>query len=97
MFGQRENVYKSDIKLGDVYIDKQTGIQGPATAVFFFQHSCERVCLEKVTSSGELKEYTFDAPRLTHVETDMTARSSRPGGPRGLSVNTGRSAEGGAR
>lgn len=72
--------YASDIVLGDRYIDKQTGIQGTASAVHFYQYGCERVTLEAVVQ-GKIEEYGFDSPRLTHVETDRTATSDRTGGP----------------
>jgi hypothetical protein len=77
--------YETDIRLGERYIDKQTGIEGTATTVTFFQHGCERVSLETVVK-GEIKEYGFDSPRLTHVETQQQATSTRTGGPeRGVS------------
>lgn len=74
--------YKSDIKLGEKYVDEQTGIQGIATSIYFFQHACERVLLEYVNEKdGELKETVFDSPRLTHAKTGEKATTSRPGGP----------------
>jgi hypothetical protein len=77
--------YDTDIRLGERYIDKQTGIQGTATAVTFFQHGCERVSIETVVN-GEIKDYGFDSPRLTHVETQKQATTTRTGGPeRGVS------------
>lgn len=77
--------YETDIRLGERYIDKQTGIEGTATAVTFYQFGCERVSLENVTR-GEIKDYGFDAPRLTHVATQQTAQTTRTGGPdRGVS------------
>jgi hypothetical protein len=74
--------YTSDIELGRKYRDEQTGIEGIATAIYFFQHACERVQIEYVNEKdGELKELVFDSPRLTDVETYVTAQSARPGGP----------------
>lgn len=74
--------YKSDIELGEFYRDKQTGITGIATAVYFFQHACERVQLEYVNEKDlELKELVFDSPRLVHVKTEKQVTSDRPGGP----------------
>lgn len=75
-----KHTYRTDIILGDRYVDKQTGIRGTATSVCFFQHSCERVVLEAVIE-GKIEEYQFDAPRLTHEKTDVTATTVRPGGP----------------
>lgn len=72
--------YKTDIKLGEKYKDEQTGIEGVATAIVFYQHGCERADLELVVS-GEIKTYGFDAPRLTHVETGKVATTARTGGP----------------
>lgn len=75
-----KQTYRTDIIVGDKYVDKQTGIQGTATSVCFFQFSCERVMLEAVVE-GKIEEYQFDAPRLTHVETQKTASVTRTGGP----------------
>ena len=72
--------YESDIKLGELYEDKQTGIKGHATGLFFYQHGCERVNIEVVVA-GKIEEYSFDAPRLTHVETQKVATTTRTGGP----------------
>jgi hypothetical protein len=72
--------YRTDIKLGEKYEDKQTGIKGIATAVIFYQHGCERVDLETVVA-GKIESYGFDAPRLTHVETQKVASTTRTGGP----------------
>lgn len=83
--------YESDIKLGELYIDKQTGIQGIATSIGFYQHACERVTIELVMG-GELKEYTFDAPRLTNVRTNETATTTRTGGPRSMPTRPGKMA-----
>lgn len=74
------NSFKSDIRLGEKYRDEQTGISGTATAVSFYQYGCERVNLEAVVN-GKIEEYGFDAPRLTHVETNKRAESPRRGGP----------------
>lgn len=75
-----KNTYRSDIKLGERYRDDQTGIEGIATAVIFYQHGCERVDVELLVN-GELKAYSFDAPRLTHVATGVKATTTRTGGP----------------
>lgn len=72
--------YKSDVVLGERYLDEQTGIEGVAILVAFFQHACERVTLEVVVD-GKIEEYGFDAPRLTHIESGEKADSSTPGGP----------------
>lgn len=86
MFDKGSVTYHSDITLGKRYRDPQTGITGTATAVYFFQYACERVALETVKSDGELKEYTFDAPRLETVEErPKRVRTDRTGGP-GLGV-----------
>lgn len=72
--------YTTDIVLGERYRDKQTGIEGVAVAVHFFQFACERVSIETVVN-GKIEDYAFDAPRLTSVETGEQAQSERPGGP----------------
>lgn len=77
--------YKTDIKLGEKYRDDQTGIEGIATVVSFYQHACERVTVETVIDR-KIEEYAFDAPRLTHVDTSVRATTTRTGGPdRGVS------------
>lgn len=74
--------YKSDVKLGERYVDEQTGYEGVATTVTFFQHACERIGLETYDPQRrEVKESIFDAPRLKHVTTGATAKADRPGGP----------------
>lgn len=73
--------YESDVILGEKYEDTQTGYVGTATAIYFFQHACERVSLEKMKDDGEILTETFDSPRLRHVATQKVARTTRPGGP----------------
>lgn len=72
--------FKSDIILGEKYRDTQTGIEGFATCVTFFQFSCERAVLE-VLNDGELKEYGFDVQRLEHIASGKVATTERTGGP----------------
>jgi hypothetical protein len=75
--------YKSDIVLGERYIDKQTGYEGVATSVSFFQHACERVVIETFDKNRQhVIEAIFDAPRLTHVRTQKVATTTKTGGPR---------------
>lgn len=74
--------YKSDIQLGERYRDEQTGYEGVATSITFFQFACERVCLETYDAERkQVKEAVFDAPRLTSVATGQTATTERTGGP----------------
>jgi hypothetical protein len=72
--------YGSDIELGKRYRDPQTGIEGVATAISFYQYACQRVSLELVVA-GKIEEYGFDAPRLVSVETNERAQTARTGGP----------------
>lgn len=84
IFGDKtkDNSFPSDIVLGQEYIDKQTGYQGIATSVTFFQHACERVCVESYEASRkQVLEAVFDAPRLTHVLSQKTATVEKTGGP----------------
>jgi hypothetical protein len=82
MFDIGKETYKTDIKLGEKYRDEQTGIEGTATAIYFFQHACERVQLERINSmDAKLEEMVFDAPRLTHVASGLKAMTTRTGGP----------------
>jgi hypothetical protein len=72
--------YESGVELGKRYRDPQTGIEGVATSLHFYQHGCERATLELLVK-GELKEYTFDSPRLVEIETQKQVTSPRTGGP----------------
>lgn len=84
--------YTSDIKLGEKYRDDQTGIEGIVECIHFYQFGCERITLSLLVA-GDLKEYTFDAPRLRHVETGKLARTDRTGGPEKF-ADSGRSSGG---
>ena len=75
------STYTSDIVLGEKYVDKQTGYEGVATAMYFYQHACERVCVEAYDSkTKKVIESVFDAPRLTHVATGKKATTVKTGG-----------------
>lgn len=76
--------YQSDIKLGDKYEHIRTGLVGHATAIYFFENACERVCIQYL-HDGDIKESTFDAVDLRHFETKKPALSTETGGPRGPS------------
>ncbi len=75
-----KNKYESDIELGKRYRDPQTGIEGTATAISFYQYACERVSIETIARE-KIEEYGFDAPRLESVETGKRAKTDRTGGP----------------
>lgn len=93
MFKNGNEKYASDIKLGVKYRDPQTGIEGTATSIHFYQYACERTTLELRLPDGNLAEYTFDSPRLVSVETGERARSERTGGPGdGAHASTARAA-----
>lgn len=74
--------YATDIELGKKYRDERNGIEGTAVAVAFYEFACERVTIEHYNATkGEMVEYTFDAPRLTAVDTGKTAIVTKTGGP----------------
>lgn len=82
--------YKSDIILGEKYKDEQTGFEGVATGVFFYQHACERICLETYDGvNKKVIEFTFDAPRLTSMKTGKKAQVNKTGGPERGGVRDG--------
>lgn len=82
MFDSGKETYKTDIKMGETYEDKQTGFKGTVTAIYFFQFACERALLERVNPiDNKIEETSFDSPRLTHVESGEKATSRRTGGP----------------
>lgn len=77
-----EHSYDSDIILNERYRDSQTGFEGVATTITFFQYACERIGLETYDPERkEIKTEIFDAPRLVHVDTGNVAMTKRPGGP----------------
>lgn len=80
--------YATEIVLGNKYRDTQTGIEGTAIAVTFWQHSCERVIVETVSAhDGKLEEYTFDSPRLVLVTPPAKAyEKPANGGPGGSAI-----------
>lgn len=75
--------YTTDVVLGERYRDEQTGIEGIATAISFYQYGCERVNIEVVSHDAkEIKDYGFDAPRLIRVRDEVPIPpSTRTGGP----------------
>lgn len=78
----KKNAFQSDIVLGEKYVDTQTGYEGTAIAVYFFQYGCERVTVESFDPQRkEIKEMTFDAPRLTRVKTGERVKTEKTGGP----------------
>jgi hypothetical protein len=80
IFDRGTETYKSDIILGERYRDKATGIEGKATAVYFFEHACERVAI-RYAHDGDIKEATFDAPEVELVSTGVTPVQQKTGGP----------------
>lgn len=79
----KKQSYQTEIVLGQRYRDTQTGIEGVATAVSFFQYGCERVTIEAMVQ-GKIEEYGFDTPRVVHVDSGERATTERTGGPRPL-------------
>lgn len=77
----KDNTYRSDIELGKEYRESQTGYQGFAIAIYFYQNSCERVELERYDKKRGLQSYAFDAKRLVEVESGKKVDSPQPGGP----------------
>lgn len=73
--------YASEVILGEKYLDEQSGIEGVATSVHFYQYACERVTIELMTRDGVLQEATFDSPRLTHCASGKKVSIKKTGGP----------------
>lgn len=84
--------FQTDVQLGERYSDEQTGIEGTAVSIHFYQFACERVAIETVIE-GKIIEYYFDAPRLTHVESGKVVKVKKTGGP-DRSVPSGRGVNG---
>lgn len=79
-FTRGSQQYRSDVMLGEKYREKNTGLEGTAVAVAFFEHACERVTL-RYLHDGDVKEAHFDAPELETVDTAETPVKQRSGGP----------------
>ena len=74
--------FPSDVILGDKYRDSQTGFEGIATAIYFFQYGCERVQLEQFDKkTSDIRAITFDAPRLISAKTGKAPVVTKTGGP----------------
>jgi hypothetical protein len=80
---RREKVYESDIVLGEQYQDRLTKVRGVAVDVTFHSNFIERVHLEWLGDHGALQSYTFDADRLTRVDTGVAVKTKegQTGGP----------------
>lgn len=81
MFDTGKHTYKSDLKLGERYKDKTTGLEGHLVAIHLYEHACERGTLRYVNGQQDVTEATFDAPELVHVKTGEVATSKSTGGP----------------
>jgi hypothetical protein len=82
--------FETDIDLGEKYLDPQTGIQGTATSIHFYQYACERVTLEVVLHKGEPScspwpptATTSPSARRPSSRTRSTSRSASPPTTRG--------------
>lgn len=77
-----KETYKSDLKLGEKVRDEQTGYEGVVTSITFFQHACERVCVETYDATRkQVHTEVFDAPRLVKVSNGQKATVVKTGGP----------------
>ena len=75
LFTKKEKpVYETHVKLGEKYKDEQTGIEGIAVTVSFFQHGCTRVTLEWVEGK-DVSGMGFDAPRLSGPKPEVPYES----------------------
>lgn len=60
--------YESVIKLGDIYLDPRSGIEGVAVALWFHQSRCIDAYLEYMLN-GEIKNKAFPEQRLVDPST----------------------------
>lgn len=81
MFDRGKYTYKSDLKLGERYRDKGTGIEGKLTSIHLYEHACERGTLRYINGQMDVVEATFDAPELVLIATGEETRTTRTGGP----------------
>lgn len=80
IFDRGSETYRSDLKLGEQYREKSTGLVGKAVCIAFFEHACERVTL-RYLHDGDIKEAGFDAPEVEHVGSRETPVQQKTGGP----------------
>lgn len=80
LFDTGTESYKSDVKMGEVYVEPFTGIEGKVVAISFYEHACERVTL-RYAHKGQVYDATFDAAELQHKETKVPVTTTRTGGP----------------
>lgn len=81
IFDKGKNTYKSDLMLGEKYMDKTTGLEGHLVGIHFYEHACERATLRYVDSQKRVQEVSFDAPELIHVATGEVPQVEKTGGP----------------
>lgn len=57
--------YRTDIVLGDSYVDLVSGWEGVATAVYFYLNGCARVEVAAKDENGKPKGFVFDEVQLS--------------------------------
>ena len=71
-------IHESDIILGELYEDIQTGIKGHATVMEFHEYQANRVTIRGITTnadgSAKMTYYSIDDFLLKHVETAKTVK-----------------------
>jgi hypothetical protein len=77
------STFRTEIEFDKKYRDKNTGFEGTATQMYFYQHGCERVLLKGMNTQGEIVEYVFDAPELEDAATKRGIKllDRKTGGP----------------
>jgi len=78
---RKKNNYQSDLRFGERYRDRTTGVEGTLISLHFYEHGCERGSIRWLNKNGEVIETSFDAPELVHVESGQQAKSKKTGGP----------------
>lgn len=81
MFDTGKHTYKTDLKLGERYRDKTTGLEGHLVAIHLYEHACERGTLRYVDTDKNVQEVSFDAPEMVLVKTGEAVLTRRTGGP----------------
>jgi hypothetical protein len=85
--------YRTNIVLGDSYVDLVSGWEGVATSVYFYLNGCARVEIAAKDENGEPKSFVFDEVQLSrqvniaNIGIGITAEygkivSEKTGGPR---------------
>jgi hypothetical protein len=75
--------FETSIEFGERYRDKNSGYEGVATALYFYEFGCARVSLVSMDDKGDVKDLSFDEQSLVKVGTGKPVEAfAKVGGAR---------------